>query len=657
MLTSSDSIGSESPLSARPASLVQLPLKIIALIVSYIDTAADLARVCSTCRVLNYMAVPLLYETLVLSTGEESPHNQKLPTGGRGSAFATGLNSLVRGNLGPMVHSLTLRGVWKEDTIQRHSNDFVMDRLTILNIAVRAALDKTTRLQEFSWELDIRMLDTVYLGLANLKISALHLRFPSTRGTQPVTVVPVMPHLVALSVTNIDPSLNQDDISTLLCSRKLQDLRMQWSPRMVDSKKPCVRLHDYFKRSTGSSRLRIKKLAFQNLHTETTDDLYRAIDQERIEEVTILNSSSCTFSMIFHNPSANSRHPSPIAKPGFKVMRHDKISRAHCDFLGSMMGLEQIYFVNHDARYYIERPSASPPAIFRRGSVDHDMDTIRVLPNGTSHPSPTFADDPKTQSYLKDNYFTTILSNHGQWLTHLLLSATWHLSTSMIARLVHTCPNLVQLGYATETSSFDTMTLLIPFLRNLVAIRLLVPIYPPNSNSGPPKPVKANTHGLLVPLRSRPLCEVVELDESVHIEKIGLTLGDNEAWGHLKLIGLGWKSYELGEIYAEPLIGSRPPSLPGTPTAQPRVTRRTSTPSGKPLQSTLGKRTRELRSTSNSSLNEHSNGGHPAVHNMDKEMEDAPQETERFVWRRRVRPVGWDVLKHWSIWAMDGSEM
>lgn len=340
-------------------------------------------------------------------------------------------------------------------------------------------------------------------------------------------------------------------------------------------------------------------------------------------------------------------------------MKHDKISRAHCDFLGSMMGLEQIYFVNQDARYYIERPSASPPVYFRRSSVDHDMDTIRVLPNGTSHPSPTFADSPKTQSHLKDNYFTTILSNHGQWLTHLLLSATWHLSTSMIARLVHTCPNLVQLGYATETSSFDTMTLLIPFLRKLVAIRLLVPIYAPNSDSRAPKNSKTNSHGLLVPLRSRPLSEVVELDESVHCEKIGLTMGDNEAWGHLRLVGLGWKSYELGEIYAEPLIGSRPPSLPGTPSAQPRVSRRTSTPAqkGAPPQSSLGKRTRELRSTSNSSTGENAQGA-PAVQTIDADREELPQpEGERFVWRRRVKPVGWDVLKHWSIWAMDGPEM
>jgi len=447
----------------------------------------------------------------------------------------------------------------------------------------------------------------------------------------------------------------------MLCSKKLRDLKMQWSPRMIDSKKPTVRLHDYFRKTTGSSRLRVKKLAFQNLYTEETDDLFKAIDQERIEEVTILNSSSCTFSMLFHDPSIRSRHPSPIAKPGFKVMKHDKISRAHCEFLGSMMGLEQIYFVNQDARYYIERPSASPPAIFRRSSVG-EMDTIRVLPNGTSHPSPTFTESPIAQLALKDNYFTTILSNHGQWLTHLLLSATWQLSTSMIARLVHTCPNLVQLGYATETSSFDTMNLLIPFLRNLTAIRLLVPIYAPNSNAAP-KSARANSHEMLVPLRSRPLSEVVELDESVHIEKIGLTLGDNEAWGHLKLIGLGWKSYELGEIYAEPLIGSRPPSLPGTPSAQPRVTRRTSTPIGKPhgLPSSLGKRSRgdtmssirgETRS-SKTSIPEHT----PAVQHMEQDGLEIPHEAERFVWRRRVKPVGWDVLKHWSIWAMDGPDL
>jgi hypothetical protein len=99
------------------------------------------------------MAVPVLYKNLILVTGDESnARHAKNPSLCRGSPFTSGLNALVKGSLGPLVHSLTLRGGWEEeDMMQRYPHDFLIDRLTILNIAVRAALDKTTRLQDFRY--------------------------------------------------------------------------------------------------------------------------------------------------------------------------------------------------------------------------------------------------------------------------------------------------------------------------------------------------------------------------------------------------------------------------------------------------------------------------------------------------------------------------
>jgi len=243
----------------------------------------------------------------------------------------------------------------------------------------------------------------------------------------------------------------------------------------------------------------------------------------------------------------------------------------------------------------------------------------------------------------------------------------------MIARLVHACPNLEQLALATETSSFDTMTLLVPFLRKLVAIRVLIPtgnavVVSPGTADRSSKTNKnpvTNSGSTPLPLMSRPLAEVVELDESIHKERISSTFADKEVFGRIKLVGLGWKSYELGETYAVPAPASRPPSIPGSPAPQFRPTRRTSTPAAKPnaavLQSSLGKRTRELRSWSIPSIQEQPNGVHitqPAENNRENHSTtNGEAEQGKVIWRRRIWRVGWDVLKDWEIWSMDGPDI
>src|SRR6266487_536964 len=137
------------------------------------------------------------------------------------------------------------------------------------------------------------MLETVYVGLSQLpKLTSLAIRFPSSRHPQPTTVIPGMPHLHALKITDIDPLCYPDDISILfLHSKRLRELKMHWSPRIREDREPSVKLHDYFRKCiTAKSPLAIKKLSFQNLHALQTDDLEMAMDQSVLEDVTILNS-------------------------------------------------------------------------------------------------------------------------------------------------------------------------------------------------------------------------------------------------------------------------------------------------------------------------------------------------------------------------------
>lgn len=63
-----------------------------------------------------------------------------------------GLSALVTRNVAGLIRSLTLRGDWKEEGLQEHAMvGRVPDSSMMLNIAVRAAIEKTTALESFRY--------------------------------------------------------------------------------------------------------------------------------------------------------------------------------------------------------------------------------------------------------------------------------------------------------------------------------------------------------------------------------------------------------------------------------------------------------------------------------------------------------------------------
>ena len=76
---------------------------------------------------------------------------------------------------------------------------------------------------------------------------------------------------------------------------------------------------------------------------------------------------------------------------------------------------------------------------------------------------------------LRDMFLDAIVTNHGATLRHLMLPAYWPLPTPWIAKLFRTCPNITQLSLATECETLEGMSILVPFLRKLWAIRVCTP--------------------------------------------------------------------------------------------------------------------------------------------------------------------------------------
>lgn len=641
------------------------------------------------------MALPQLYSSLTLTSYDKIRYRGEQPEGiGSASPFTMGLNAIITRPYAPLVRSITLRGEWKEHELEEHARvGRVPDSSMLLNIAARAAIDRMTNLESFHWELNTKMLDTVFLGLTQLpKLTSLTIRFPSSRHPQPTFILPGMPHLKCLKITDIDPLCYPDDIATLLWkSRKLRDLKLHWSPRMRDAQEPSVSLHDYFRKLiTSKQPLTVKKMSFQNLYAFHTEDFNFAFDPTTVEDVTFL--SGVEGSSLIHT-FVESSWPTvpPHAKLRMKSVRMDAVSKRNAEFIGNFSGLERLYFVNvtSDSSDYLNSPRSggvgssalTPPASEHQGPG---------VFNGTSTNSPLASASPASHlsasSSIRDSYLSHITMNHGATLRHLLLPSKWPLSTAMIARLVHSCPNLEQLALATEFTSMDSLGLLIPFLRKLKALRLLIPqsSVPQNGPAGSALKASRSAQGKTSfeikgamddsLANAKSFAEVVDTDDTLLTEMMSYDLANHQVYGNIKVVGMGWKAWELREFYKSP-VPSRESQSPNGPVQETTVkdsplaqspdtpkTQLTPWPTTSPgirpaPPSALGKRVREDDTPQASPRGIETNEDRESTPKTNPCCYSQMLASDGMVWRRRMRRVGWETLQHWEVWGLDAQEI
>lgn len=641
---------------------------------------------------------------MTLTSYDKIRYRDDQPEGsGSASPFTMALNAVITRPYAMLVRSFTLRGDWKDRELEEHAQvGRVPDSSMLLNIAVRAAVDRMTNLESFSWELNTKMLETVYSGLTQLpRLTSLTIRFPSSRHPQPTFVLPGMPHLRSLKITDIDPLCYPDDMATMLLkSKKLRELKLHWSPRMRLAQEPSVSLHDYFRKCIAAKHpLPVTNLCFQNMYAFHSEEFNIAFDPTTVEDVTFLSGTDNSGLM---NTFIENSWPTvvPNKRLRIKSMRLDAISKRNCEFLGNFKGLERLYFVNVTSEssdpLNSPRPATGPSSSALTSPASE-------YPNGTAANSPAAA-SPASQLNLalsvRDSYLANITTNHGATLRHLLLSSKWPLSTAMIARLVHSCPNLEQLALATEFSSLESLGMLVPFLRKLVALRLLIPTGSPMPQSGKssaetPRAPKTAFEAIN---NARSLADVVDMDDDLLMHMMSYDLADKSIFGNLKIVGLGWKAFELRDFYKAPLpprnqlqsqspaadhplesaadslatmnsttsgaavpTSQSPPTSPSTPIPPPNGTNARHYSLTIP-GSTLGKRTRNEEETENvvqafplTETRDETGHRSPAIGNsgcFPLIMTD-----DGHAMRRAMRRVGWDVLQHWEIWALDAQEI
>ncbi|CAD6568180.1 MAG: hypothetical protein ASARMPRED_001438 [Alectoria sarmentosa] len=433
------------------ASVLPLPLNLIALIISYLERPADLARTCRTCRVFHYIGLPQLYSNVSLRSYDYIRYSRRdgRPDGcGMASPFSMGLNGLVSRNVAGYVKNLEVSGEWKEHTLAEHAKvGRVPDETMMLNSLVRVAVEKMAVLDSFSWALNTKMLP-----------------FPSSRHPRPLTLVPPMSNLQLLKITDIDPLCYPDDISLLLLgSKNLRHLKLHWSPRMRDARELSTHESAYFGRCAAAGySIPLRTVAVQNLYTYHDISGCNLFDHTAMEEVTFLNSTGGFGddpSTVFVDYSW--RKSEEDLPTNLKMLRVDKVSHQQCSFLGHVKGLEKLYLIgpkpSHERMVKDTTPNGGTP-------LPNSPASSNSSPNGT---------DTSNIMALKDDYIETITKNHGRTLKHLLLLPQWRLTDDDLALIVRLCPNLEQLGIGAELSNFKHLRLFVPFLKNLTAIRIL----------------------------------------------------------------------------------------------------------------------------------------------------------------------------------------
>lgn len=97
------------------------------------------------------MTLPRLYENVILQSHAEIRYIDGRPEGyGGGSPFAMGLNTLVSRNFTDYTRTLRFVGEWREHDVDEYKQGRVPDNSMMLQIAVRAVLDKAKNLEAFA---------------------------------------------------------------------------------------------------------------------------------------------------------------------------------------------------------------------------------------------------------------------------------------------------------------------------------------------------------------------------------------------------------------------------------------------------------------------------------------------------------------------------
>lgn len=367
------------------------------------------------------------------------------------------LNGLVTKPHANVVQDFKIWGSWNELGVEDFSKGRVPDNSMMLNILLRAGVDKMTKLQSFSWELDCKPLKPLYQGLGvHTTLRSLTIKFPNSRVPRPSVMIPPMANLRAFKALDIDPLCYPDDFSVMLLhSKKLEDLRIHFSPRMRQEAESSLNLSTYFGRCIAANyKLPLKHLAMQNFYGANTQSVATILDHDTVTSLCFLDMFGGVTGSSMNIFLDDTWKDIPVEiHPNLKITRCNEQAEQHVRLLEASSGLERLIMVSAKGVKAAGTPAFMSSAL----SVP--------TPPGKSPP------DEATMT-LGKQYLYALTRFHGASLKILLLSDQWVLGEDDISELVRYCPNLEQLGLGMQSAKLCTLRLFLPFLEKLQALRL-----------------------------------------------------------------------------------------------------------------------------------------------------------------------------------------
>jgi hypothetical protein len=467
-----------------------IPLNLLAHILSFLeDDPATLALLCGTSRVLYYMALPLLWRNVHLYSSRTVRNKKRSRNGeykeapegyGGASPFAAGLDALVtNSSAGKLVQRLTLEGEYEDSAeLDRWSRaGRASERTMMLNICVRAALDRCIQLEEFHWRVDTRLLATAYQGLARLaRLRCLEVRFPTSKAPQPTTELPVLPALERLVVTDYDPLSYPDDISKVIFeAERLKDLQIHFSTRMRDAGEPSVQPTHLLRRNIKAGRkLKLKRLGTYNLFNKPESELLaEGCDLSTIEDFTSINSFGHDEddTTAYHTAFLDrgwTEGPTHGHFPGLRVWRVDQLHSAHLRSFRDRRNIEKFYSIN--PRHGRPRQSHSHDSTPTSQSDASTVSTSSSCFSGASTSTSSRSDT----TTLKELYLDVVCKSGGLSLKHLIFPIKWSFTLPMLAKLIRCCPKMTQLSICLDCADPKIWEMLLSFCPSLFAVRVTI---------------------------------------------------------------------------------------------------------------------------------------------------------------------------------------
>ncbi|GAM84884.1 hypothetical protein ANO11243_028860 [Dothideomycetidae sp. 11243] len=437
-----------------------LPLNVLNLIISHVQDLADVLNLTRTSRLLYYLTLPRLYETVTLRSYADVRRKDGRVEGlGGGSPFCMALSALATSECASVVKTLRLEGTWQET--DEYMLGRIPDATVLLSIAIRAAIDKMNNLKSLVWELDTKPLRPVYQGLSlRSTLTSFTLCFSDSRTPRPIAILPPMPSLLALKVMNLDPLCYNDDIAhCLLGSKRLRELRLHFNPRMRLEAECSANLNTYLGKCIEAGyKMSIRNLGLQNFYGPNRGQLYYAMKQEAMVDTHFLDmfgGAHGSRTNVFIDETW--RRIPPELNFEWKIHRSNELAMQHTRILRGFAGLEELYLVNKNL--FSETLASTP--ISPQSSNSHSSDTTRGVMPGADLVN------------LGKEYLDAILSRHAPTLRNLLFFDKFDFDSAELSSILQRCPKLEQLGLALSGNE-DTFRNLIPSLpKSLKALRLL----------------------------------------------------------------------------------------------------------------------------------------------------------------------------------------